>query len=312
MCPQPQLRMSQRMNASPALRRFLAAVEPHVSNDDPERFWQCRDAFAALLQTGFLRDTVNYELEQMRATPHYVPAMIFEKLMVIAKTEHLSLAVRILRSDDAQPNQLHGTNEHQLVSVLAPGGLHIETYRQPAPYPHDVLNRSSRLIREADALVPAGSVFEARAAESVFLVRAGTPSALAVTFGGRGLYRVRWQYDRQTLFPNSMVAVDGPSSRLEYTAWMLGELSDPASVPALSALLSHPAHQVRWSAIRAITRLDGAEGIRLLEGALADPHPHIRSSARSALERLGVRSAAAGADAVPLPQNQEHQAELAR
>jgi HEAT repeat protein len=99
--------------------------------------------------------------------------------------------------------------------------------------------------------------------------------------------RLRWTYSRETLRPLKPTPASLSANHLEYAIGTLLHLDHPDAVAALSGLASHPAHHVRWSAIRAVVELDPERGAALLTAALADPHPHVRNAARRGLDQLG-------------------------
>jgi HEAT repeat protein len=112
---------------------------------------------------------------------------------------------------------------------------------------------------------------------------------------------VVWTYDPSTLAAVAPVAADKEDSKLEYIAWTLTELADPetgdkGSAKAIAALLEHPAHFVRWTAVRTAMALDEATGRALLARASEDPHVHVRNAARRALEQLAAMEGSDGAD----------------
>lgn len=58
------------------------------------------------------------------------------------------------------------------------------------------------------------------------------------------------------------------------------------SLEPLKVMLNHPAHYVRWEAVRAITMLNCFEGESALEVLVNDPHPHVSNAAEKALAKV--------------------------
>jgi len=105
----------------------------------------------------------------------------------------------------------------------------------------------------------------------------------------------------------SQLAVREGADALAATAALIALTAEPArreaSIIALAALpkrriadiargLGHPSPDVRRATIETLSRMRNLEASRLIEGALDDASPAVRSAAVAELRRLGSRSAA--------------------
>ena len=81
-------------------------------------------------------------------------------------------------------------------------------------------------------------------------------------------------------------------SRISLTLRILAEAGLPESAPVLEKLFAtHPAREVRWGALRAMTDVSpGRLPAMLRQAVRSDPHPHIRNAARKSLENMRRQS----------------------
>ncbi|WEF34455.1 HEAT repeat domain-containing protein [Pseudoduganella chitinolytica] len=99
-------------------------------------------------------------------------------------------------------------------------------------------------------------------------------------------------FDRATLRPLGASMASEEHSVL----CVLLELLDPAApdypLAAVTALTTHPDHHVRWAAVTALGRRDGAAALDIVRTlAQADRHRFVRNAARRTLARLATAGA---------------------
>lgn len=89
---------------------------------------------------------------------------------------------------------------------------------------------------------------------------------------------------RRALFP-----VLGSTTLSSYVilSGMIAALGEGRAMNLLEDLAVNDSHVVRWAAIQAIGKLDGAAGLAYLNRSLTDRHPHISSAAAKTLTKLG-------------------------
>jgi hypothetical protein len=196
----------------------------------------------------------------------------------------LSLLV-VLGSDQGPTPSLCGAARNALVGVMGPGPLELRRYFQLRPFPLDRIDRTRRLEdRGAQRLAP-GQTAAVLAGHDVVELRASA-TTLLVVLEAEPAAGLLWRYDPRTLLPVATATGSQASARLEFAATALAHLGCAASVPPLRELCRHPDYVVRWSAVRALMRLDRAAGMEVLAAACADEHPVVAQAAQTAWARL--------------------------
>jgi hypothetical protein len=259
-------------------------------------FWHCEPAFHDLCNSGFFTEVINYELSHFHNHAHHFPEAATESEMLICRSERFNLVVKVLTgTEEIAP--LFALPEHHMITLIGGDSVKLELYHQPQPWPNDILDCNRRLVLSGSRILKSGDVALFRAGTDVFSVEVPPNTFRVMAFLTSDIkLRLRWEYDRRTLAPIRLIAADRVASRLEFTAWMLAELGNAASIPVLVSLLEHEDHFVRWAAYRAIFRLDRDAGQTLLRTALHDKHEHIRNAARRSLKLVGQPVAQRDAD----------------
>lgn len=273
------------MRASPqtdALGAFRDTCERQTL-DGPAGLLQCAGALSALLSDGALESFMRGALEHLLAEPGYAPEAVGGAL-VLARGPRWRLTLQVL-APGARPSAIEGPAEHLLVGVLGPAPLGVEVYTEEPVTRDDVFDPARRLLPEAPRLLVRGDVLAPAAGRDVIVPRP-TASTVLVTVSTGPVRPLRWLYDATTLHATRAVAGDPTASRLELTAELLAELGGAAAAPTLLQLTEHPAHHVRWGALRALSRVDTEAALGRLRLAADDPHPHVRTAARRTLARL--------------------------
>ena len=274
-----------RCAAISSLAAFVEAVDPAVDRE-PEAFWTCAEAFRTLLGSNFLADVMAWELDCLRRDPDYVPCPRGERDFEVLHLGRLALSVRVQVPDAGEPSPLlYGFSEHHITANMGPGVVGIERWTQPWVGPPEVFDRTKGLVEAPSLLVRPGEQVSFQAHRDVARTRAMSTAAVLVGLTRVQVTRLRWVYDRGTLFPVRAEAADLDASRLDYAMALLSALDHREAAPVIATLYEHPDHFVRWSAVRRVIELDPARGTPLVYRALTDPHPHIRRAAQRSLER---------------------------
>ncbi|WAS95128.1 HEAT repeat domain-containing protein [Nannocystis punicea] len=277
-------RLQERLERWPELAMLVA--DASVA-EDAEGFFARADAFAALLGSPGLHELVRRELTALVADPARNVQDSFEGVWVIAAGEAFELTlVTAPEVDDGRPAILHGSPRHRLVGAFWPEAIEVELFRHPRPHPSDVFDVSLVLEPFGARTLRRGEVLRQRAWFDVVELAPASAPAYALVFASAPVDRLRWTYERASLRPHRPTPASLAASHLEYAIGTLVHLEPPDAAEAIAGLATHPAHHVRWSAIRAVSGLDRERGLVLLRGALADPHPHVRNAARRGLAGL--------------------------
>ncbi|MEM7308567.1 MAG: HEAT repeat domain-containing protein [Planctomycetota bacterium] len=295
--PTPTLaeRASARIQTSSSLERFWGALDRLVSPADAESFWLVEEAFGELVRSDFLRSLVTAELTAMNRDGRHIPhGGLTELDLAVFQGDKASLALRIVEPSTETPERLYSRCEHTLMCPLPLDGasdFRFESFLQPDPFPAELLDTSRRLVPRGVRSVPPGAIERIRLGYDLFRALPTEVPTVLLFLVSRTSSPIQWEYDLETLLPVRAISSSAAASRLQFTARMLSELGDASSLEALSPLLTHPAHYVRWSAVQAIARLDRGAGLRALAQLCDDDHPHVRNAAESALNRLRSTSA---------------------
>ncbi len=175
----------------------------------------------------------------------------------------------------------------RLIACAWPEATEIETYRCSVPA-SDVFDPSAHLTDRTRVRLRRGETHLVRARDAVVDLFPSDARGVVLDFALPPQGNVVWTFDAETLRARAAVAADKEAAKLEYLAWTLVELGDPASVPAIEEVFAHPAHFVRWTAVRTAMELDADRGAALLARAADDPHPHVRTAARRARDQLAA------------------------
>jgi hypothetical protein len=266
-----------------ALDAFVEAAARAVQTW-PEGRAACADRLRDLAASDALGRRVADELEALAARPTHTPAGTASLHSWILWSSPSGARLTLLRvaageGDDA--GYLTDSPSDQLLATLGEA-VAGDLYEQGAPDP-EVLAPDRALAPRGSREVRPGEVLALRARRDVFDIRPLPEPRYLLVFDGPRAFTQQWVYARATLAPVASVAADPHDARLEAGMRLLRVLGHAPGVPAIAALAAHPAHFVRWTAVRYAMALDPDEGFRLLEHAASDPHPHVRNAARRAL-----------------------------
>lgn len=286
---------NERSAAVPELGQFVREVERELSTGVDQGFWKCSGAFRTLARSEFLRTLVNHELNKFLGDALYVPLMSFASQVVIAETDLFQLSVGFVNARTAPATgRLQSLPTHCMLTIVDATSLPIAEYEQERPKPDDTLNREAKLQFRGKRVWQPGDFIEVRAGHDIveFQPQAGATSVV-LNFSCAPVLDYIWEYDRESLAPVRIVPSDATASRIEYATQVFAKMGDPEYLPALVNLSRHPAHFVRWSAIRAAVELDYETGLKLLEAARSDPHRHVRNAAERTLTKFEAAQTAA-------------------
>jgi HEAT repeats len=205
-----------------------------------------------------------------------------EERIVLIEHERFGLHLRIVRSGAPY---LLSVSSDALVAIKMHAPVTIDRYRFAPGNGVEVFEPGAALLLVDSVFYDGGVIHERVTEHVVYDYRcAETFVKLVMTFRPGGAQV--WHFDRRTLSASFATLGSVDHSADVMLSRMIGALGERRALPLILELTNHPSHVVRWSAIQALGRLDGAQAKVALEAAVNDSHPHIRASAEKMLRRL--------------------------
>lgn len=279
-------RLQERLARSPELAALVADLDAPAQWEDAEAFFRRSAAFSAVLASSLVRELVRHELHALLAEPARGVQDSFDGAWVLASDGCYELSLVAAPEPDDAPAILHGSPRHRLLGVFWPEALEVELFRHPRSHPTDVFDRSVALEPLGARTLRRGEVLRQRAWFDVVEPLPAREPAFLLVFASPPVDALRWTYERASLRPLKPTPSSLAATHLEYAIGTLMHLGHPDAAEVIAGLAAHPAHHIRWDAIRAVTELDPARGAALLAAAQDDPHPHVRAAARRGLAAL--------------------------
>lgn len=218
-----------------------------------------------------------------------------EDHLVLWNTGERGLVLRCVPASTEQSPLLFGSPGHAYLGLVGPRSLpssatlDVLVAHHDAPYDPEIFDPSVMVSPPKVSRVAAGSSLAVQALRDFYALMPSSTDLLILMLVWNGKHRYRWDVSVDSRRPKRIVCVDDSALRAASSAKMLGRLPAPGNVESLNALLAHPDHNVRWEATRALCQLDRSLGLKTLERVAAgDPHPHVRLTARGALDALAV------------------------
>ncbi|MFN0141369.1 MAG: HEAT repeat domain-containing protein [Pyrinomonadaceae bacterium] len=295
--------MSGRIRDLSDLGNFTTKTDDILRNDYPNSFWKCESLFKDLVNSNFVTDLINHELECMVADGLYTLSDFSTSGFYIVQTEKYSLGLAVLEdlaksqestlanialNEPDASKRLFGLTSHHMIGVHESGsGLEIECYIQRAPFPIEILEKDKILERQETVILAPNEVKTFSAYKDAIRIVPPKSPSVVLYFTSANVGNIRWEYDTSTLAPSKAIATNMNSSRLQWAAECLSVLGNSESAKALEKLYSHPDHFVRWSALSNLIQIDFESGVALLQSAVdSDDHPHVRKAANESLRML--------------------------
>jgi hypothetical protein len=274
----------------PKLASFVEQVTSAVSRGGS--ILRCAGYFAELLSPEFLVDFINTELSRLYRQPdHYPPYRGTGKICVYTCSAFELLLSKTPSFSDPSGSPVMSLASDCLVGALGPDLLRIRRYRL-APINDDATVRPDVVDIEQIDVAPGESLHLQAGAHAFRVTDDRQSDCFFMTFSSARTRELLWEIDPKTPAVCRAVSADVGASRIEYVVELLGRLADPQSLDTLKILArDHPAHFVRWSAIKALARIDPGTALQNLRDARFDCHPHIRDAAVKSLTTIDRNSA---------------------
>lgn len=289
--PGAPLLLRRRLAAVPALRE--AQVEMASWRDVPteESLLRAGSLLRGLIGGPFLTELVNFELEQIATNPRYLPPGRFGTAALL-EVDGWELAMTTGPPFPIGSSAVLSSIERDIAFGVAGGpAVPFTRYRFLGISDWEVFDRSARLVRQGSTALQPGDVVTLDSAREI-IEPVRPPASTVLTLASPPRRAFAWEFDRSSLRAYRLVIADLAATRIAYAPELLVQLESTGSVPVLEELTMHPRHFVRWNAVKALCALDAKAGLRALEAARTDAHPHVRRAAEASLANVAAQDVA--------------------
>ena len=268
----PQEPVLQQQVGFPTLDRLRQALR---QCDSFERFCaEVQPCFTDLVRSGHVERALRHDLERLARLPVEESARDF---LFDDAVGCLQLAIGLLEV----PPTFEGSSGHQLVGVVT-GRVVLKCFRHTEGREPSILDRGCELQALSDVQLARGEVF---AAEAWSHVVEPYGDALILFLRSAPVYPTQWVYDRETLRPIALVPGSRALDRVQHTLNLLSHIGSAEDAEVCFRLARHPAHAIRWQAVKTACALEHPDAVALLKNAVDDVHPEIREAASQALRQ---------------------------
>lgn len=272
------------MDVYPCLDAFKAELQ--CLGEAPGSLRSIDGTFGMLLASGECTRYFNDMFVQNYSSPRFRDAA--SGSLVLHETPAYSLAFGIESSDKPFSSEIAGVPHEVLFGLVSGAGVEIDRYRRDAGDPAVFDMACTVALVERRSLVPGQYVYLDGRFDYVNMGYRSRFISLVAT-AKRPAKFVSEKFSAADGRAKYVTASATETTRLEYACEVLKHLGDEGSVPPLLRLCAHPAHFLRWRAVEALINVDFAAGRDVLRQFLSDEHPHVRASARTALDALGSK-----------------------
>jgi hypothetical protein len=253
-----------------------------ASRRSPIQLSELEVPFKKYLASAELFSTINMELSRAARDALYTSTNLRGNSLIIHVEASWVLTYTLY---EHMPAHLYTVPMLGLISPLSSGKFEYDIYDLPHTYSNALFDREQRLINKRSFSATVGDVVRVEGATTVFDVRINQPVGvlkLVVPLGDP----LQWAFDRETLIPLQAISATTEASELAFISQVLGVLNCQSSIIKLKELAhKHPAHNVRWEAIKAIGKINPEIGLAEIEIATMDKHPHVAAAAQRTLAR---------------------------
>jgi hypothetical protein len=271
------------------VHKTLTALCAALPSAQAEAFFARREALTRCIEEGMIEALADDALRALVEQPEHAPTGISPTRWTVATGPGATFAIfRLPREALDNGVYLRGEPSHRIVALACPGSAVLAHYRHETG-DGDVFDRNLRLSAPHLHTLRRGQCRELEAWRDVGEWLPTSTTMFACILEARPTRTQVWIYERETGAPRQAVSATFELNRLVYAIELLGEIGSARAAPALACLYDHPAHHIRWAAIRTAIDLDAAVGCALLERATSDPHPHVARAAQAGLLTLAAK-----------------------
>ncbi len=270
---------------SPELDTFARHIAERLDAADPRRaFWQCSDAFEALMASDFLTGIGHAFMQTMLDTPTRSSGQWQVHQAVLLQQPSYALTVTWTLGDVPSDPTIASHAAHAMICTIGSRPILIDMYQMP-PVDLNVFEKGALLAFSHQVILEPRQILELDGEQWVTDAHpcAGT---CIVTFASAQLGTQIWSFDRATKESWAVSSASQESTQIKETLGILRRFKHADAAPTVERLCAHPNHDIRWEAIKTLGILDSARAIERLRQAASDAHPHVRASAARTLSKI--------------------------
>jgi hypothetical protein len=201
---------------------------------------------------------------------------------LLLQNERFAVSLKLV----TKPSDLLNTPGVDRFTVFrSPAPVMIDRYRISGRFDPDVFDPGATLELDKSWQDDGSCLYQSRAEPFVHDYHAPAPILVAQLVRYPASSQI-WFFHRETRRAAFPVVGYMELSSYVLLSRMIAAMGERRALPLLEELTANGSHVVRWAAIQAIGKLDGAAGRAQLQRALSDPHPHISSAAAKTLAKI--------------------------
>lgn len=180
---------------------------------------------------------------------------------------------------------LYSSPGEVLLGAVSSGGFPYQFHDVADGWNYEIFSPDISLINsqayhcsvDDTVLVPISRIFDYRSTGDV-IIKVAAPSTTGLM----------WEFNRTTGFAERVHASTIEATTLSYIIDFLSIYGNEKSINAITHLVKHPFHYIRWNAVQAVGKIDADVLTDILLELKTDPHPHVNAASRKMLSQLGV------------------------
>jgi len=270
---------------SAELDTFARHVAERLDGADPRKtFWECSDAFEALMASRFLTGIGHGFMQTMLDAPTHVSGQWQVHQAVLIQQPSCALTVTWTLGDTPIEPTIASHGAHVMICTIGSRPLVIDMYQLPR-VDLDVFETGAALAFSHQVVLEPRQILELDGEQWVADAHPCGGTCI-VTFASAPLCNQIWSFDRATKQSWSVSSSSQESTQIKETLGILRRFKHAEAAPTVERLCAHPNHDIRWEAIKTLGILDSARALERLRQAASDAHPHVRASAARTLSKI--------------------------
>lgn len=271
-----------------ATQRFVEIANEAISRDQQTGIFSLEQELKELVfESDALAHFTRQEISSIAANPDYESRAWDGESMFFAGNERWSLRAGFCEKSS---DHLYTIVSNMMIAVIGSQPLIVNHHELPASINNEIYDPAIKLSPPRRETYLPGEVLKIDCERETVDLLVSVPAALVVKFTMSPSQSLQWAFARDDLSAIQAIAGNSVDSELVSLAQTLGAMSSVSSIATLLELTAHKRHFVRWAALQALAKIDPDRMPSLLRIATVDAHPHIRSAAFRAIEKMRAGS----------------------